>query len=238
LNKNYMIGKALRMSSLVSPIKKDVYDNTLPLINYDLEKAKQLLDEAGWKDTDGDNIRDKMIDGKKVQFSCEILISSGPIFERIATDVANAMYPAGIKANVRTMEFGALSQTIKSHQFDMYLGSWQSTFVPEDYKQIWHTTSYDNGGSNYIGFGNATSDALIDSIRYTIDASKRIPMEKRLQRLVYEEQPYVFLFSSVRKVVIHKRFDNGDFYFEKPGMLLGNLRLMSPGKMAKMTTIN
>ncbi|CAN5786595.1 hypothetical protein BH11BAC7_BH11BAC7_23540 [soil metagenome] len=238
LNKNYMIGKALRMSSLVSPIKKDVYDNTLPLINYDLEKAKQLLDEAGWIDTDGDNIRDKMIDGKKVQFSCEILISSGPIFERIATDVANAMYPAGIKANVRTMEFGALSQTIKSHQFDMYLGSWQSTFVPEDYKQIWHTTSYDNGGSNYIGFGNATSDALIDSIRYTIDASKRIPMEKRLQRLVYEEQPYVFLFSSVRKVVIHKRFDNGDFYFEKPGMLLGNLRLMSPGKMAKMTTIN
>jgi peptide/nickel transport system substrate-binding protein len=238
LNKNYMLGKSMRMVSLVSPIRKGVFDNSLKPIPYDVEKAKQLLDEAGWKDTDGDNIRDKMIDGKKVQFSCEVLISSGPVYEHIATDVANAMYPAGIKVNVRTMEFGAMIETIKAHQFDLYLGSWQGTFVTEDYKQIWHSSSYSNGGSNFNGYGSAASDALIDSIRVTIDPSKRIPMEKRLQKLVYDDQPYVFLFSSVRKVVIHKRLDNGDIYYEKPGVHLSNLRPMSPGKMAKMTTIN
>jgi hypothetical protein len=42
----------------------------------------------------------------------------------------------------------------------------------------------------------------------------------------------------VRKLVVHKRFDNGDFYFERPGMFLSNLRLMSPGHMATMTTPN
>jgi peptide/nickel transport system substrate-binding protein len=238
LNKNYMLGKALRMTSLISPIKKGVYDNTLVPLKYDVEQAKQLLDEAGWKDTDGDNIRDKMIDGKKVQFSCEILISNGPIYEQIAGDVANAMYPAGIKANVRTMEFGALIENLKAHQFDLYLGSWQGSFTIEDYKQIWHSSSYSNGGSNFVGYGTAASDALIDSLRFTLDVAKRVPMEKRLQRMIYDDQPYVFLFSSVRKVVVHKRFDNGDIYYEKPGLHLSNLRAMSPGRMAKMTTIN
>jgi ABC-type transport system substrate-binding protein len=238
LNKNYMLGKALRMTSLVSPIKKNVFDNSLVAIPYDVEKAKKLLDEAGWKDTDGDNIRDKMIDGKKVQFICEILISSGPVYEHIANDVANAMYPAGIKVNVRTMEFGAMAENVKAHKFDLYLGSWQGSFVTEDYKQIWHSSSYANGGSNYNGYGTAVSDALIDSIRYTLDVPKRIAMEKRLQRIVYDDQPYVFLFSSVRKVVVHKRFDNGDIYFEKPGLFLSSLRLMSPGKMAKKATVN
>ncbi|CAN5413512.1 hypothetical protein BH09BAC5_BH09BAC5_21590 [soil metagenome] len=238
LNTNYFLGKALRMTSMVSSIKKEVYNNSLQLIPYDIEKAKKLLDEAGWKDTDGDNIRDKIIDGKKVQFSCEIVIANGPIYENIANDVANAMYPAGIKLNVRTMDFAALTEAVTAHKFDLYLGAWQNSFATEDYKQIWHTSSYTNGGSNIVGFGNAASDALIDSIRVTLDPQKRIPMEKRLQQIVYDEQPYVFLFSSVRKIVVHKRFDNGDIYFEKPGLFLSNLRLMSPGNMSKMTPIN
>lgn len=237
LNNNYFYGKALRMTSVVSPIKKEVYNNDLVPIPYDVEKAKKLLDEAGWKDTDGDNIRDKMIDGKKVQFVCECLISNGPIYESIAKDVANAMYPAGIKVNVRTMEFAPLTETVIAHNFDLFLGAWQSSFVTDDYKQLWGTSSQ-NGGSNIVGFGNAASDALIDSIRVTLDPAKRIPMEKRLQKMIYDDQPYVFLFSSLRKVVVHRRFDNANMYYEKPGLFLSNLRLMSPGKMATMTTIN
>lgn len=238
LNKNYFIGKGFRMTSMVSPIKRDVFDKTLPLIQYNLDSAKKLLDEAGWKDTDGDNIRDKMIDGKKVQFVCECLIATGPVYQQIANDIAAAMYPAGIKVTARAQELPVLQQTVTAHQFDLYLGAWQSTFLPEDYKQIWHTSSYSNGGSNFCGFGNAASDALIDSIRVTLDASKRIPMEKRLQKIIYDDQPYVFMFSTLRKVVVHRRFDHGDIYFEKPGLYLSNLRAMAPGKLSEMTTIN
>ncbi len=238
LNNNYMSGKALRMTSLVSPIKKDIYDNSLLPISYDVEKAKKLLDEAGWKDTDGDNIRDKMIDGKKVQFECELIISQGPVYLNMATDVAKAMYPAGIKVDVKQIEFGAMAEVLGQHKFDMYLGAWAGPYVAEDYKQIWHSTSWGNNGSNFVGFGTAESDRLIDSLRITIDDAKRLPMEKRLQKIVYDEQPYVFLFSTPRKVVVHKRFDNADFYFERPGMLLSNLRLMSPGNMAKIAPIN
>ena len=51
-------------------------------------------------------------------------------------------------------------------------------------------------------------------------------IEKRLQALIYEEQPYVFLYVPPRKIAVNKRFDNPDFYFEKPGILLNNLRLL------------
>ena len=238
LNNNYFSGKALRMTSLVSPINKDIYDATLQPIPYAIEKAKQLLEEAGWIDTDGDNIRDKMIDGKKVQFECELYISQGPIFLSIATDVAKAMYPAGIKVDVKVIEFSAMNELLAQHKFDMYLGAWSGGFAAEDYKQVWHSTSWCNNGSNFIGFGTTQSDALIDSLRTTIDATERMPMEKRLQKIIYDEQPYVFLFSAPRKMVIHKRFDNADFYYERPGMKINNLRLMSPGNRARIAPVN
>jgi peptide/nickel transport system substrate-binding protein len=107
----------------------------------------------------------------------------------------------------------------------MFLGSWAGASIPDDFTQIWHTSSWATKGSNYVGFGNAQSDALIDSIKYELDDSKRIPMVKRLQAIIYDEQPYVFLFAAMRRVVIHNRFDNRDMYSERPGILLNRLKL-------------
>jgi peptide/nickel transport system substrate-binding protein len=234
INQANLDGKATRMTSCTSPIKTNVYDNTLTPLPYDLEGAKKLLDEAGWKDTDGDNIRDKMIDGKKVQFEVEFLITQGKVVENIAKAVADGMYPAGIKVNIRALEFVTHKNTLTNHDFDMYMASWSGAFVPDDYKQLWHSEMWANGGSNYVGFGNRKSDALIDSIRITLNDAERIPMEKRLQRIIYDEQPYIFMFQIPRKVAIHRRFENAKTYREKPGLYLSNLRV-GAGTMVKVS---
>lgn len=214
---------------IVGPVSslKPEYNTSLPLIPFDIAMARKLLDEAGWVDTDGDFIRDKVIDGEKVQLSFNLNYMTSRIFWKdIAQIVSEAMYKAGIRANINALDFAVHYENARNHDFDMMLAAWAGSSAPEDFTQIWHTTSWSSKGSNFPGFGNNYTDALIDSIKYTIDDAKRFPMVKKLQAIIYDEQPYVFLFTETRRNVIHKRFGNQEMYFERPGVLLNNLKLL------------
>ncbi|MCK6649029.1 MAG: ABC transporter substrate-binding protein, partial [Bacteroidia bacterium] len=227
INKVLNKSKNKRTVGPVSYLKPE-YNSDLKLIPFDIEAAKKLLDEAGWKDTDGDNIRDKMVDGEKIKLEFNVNYMTTQIeWKNMAEMMAEQMYKAGVKANLNPVDFSVLIETSRNHDFDMMLASWAGNFAPEDYTQLWHTSAWASKGSNYTGFGNAESDALIDSIKHSIDDAKRIPLIKRFQEIVYDEQPYIFMFSSLRRNVIHKRFGNQEMYFERPGVWLGNLKLIS-----------
>lgn len=231
-------GKNKRMVGPVSPLKKE-YNNDLPLIQRDVEGAKQLLEEAGWTDTDGDNIRDKVVEGEKLSFEFDLHYMTTQVEWRDeAQMIAEALYEAGIKCNITPLDFAVHYDRARNHKFDAMLAGWAGSSVPEDFTQIWHTESWASKGSNYAGFGNADSDALIDSLKYELDMEKRIPMAKRLQAMIYDEQPYVFMFSSTRRNVIHKRFGNADMYFERPGVLINNFKLLTGGASAPTAEAN
>ena len=220
-------GYAKRQVSAVSPLKPE-YNRDLALIPFDAEAAKKLLDEAGWTDTDGDNVRDKIIDGEKTPLKIEFKYPSG---QKFVEDVVNMMIESAYKGGVVLVPIGleanTLNEQMRNHDFDMYISAWSSVSLPEDFTQIWHTSSYSSGGSNYVGFGNAATDMLIDSIKYTIDDEKRIPMVKELQRIIYDEQPYILLYSTSKKIILHKRFGNQLMVFDRPGVILNNMRLLS-----------
>lgn len=227
INKVLNKSKNKRTVGPVSYLKPE-YNSDLQLIPFDIEAAKKMLDEAGWKDTDGDNIRDKVVDGEKIKMEFNINYMTTQVeWKNTAEMISEQMYKAGVKANLNPIDFSVLVETARNHDFDMMLASWAGNFAPEDYTQLWHTSAWASKGSNYTGFGNAESDALIDSIKHTIDDAKRIPLIKRFQEIVYDEQPYIFMFSALRRNVIHKRFGNQEMYFERPGVWLGNLKLLS-----------
>jgi peptide/nickel transport system substrate-binding protein len=239
INKVIQKGKNKRIVGPVSPLKPE-YNSDLEVIPFDIESAKILLDEAGWKDTDGDNIRDKVVDGEKIKLEFNLNYMTSTVdWKDISQMISEQMYKAGVKANLNPLDFAVLYDVAKKHDFDMMLASWASYFSPEDFTQIWHTSSWVSQGSNFGGFGDAASDALIDSIKYTLDDAKRIPMVKRLQAIIYDEQPYIFMFASLRRNVIHKRFGNQEMYFERPGVWLSSLKLLSnPGISAKPSATN
>jgi ABC-type transport system substrate-binding protein len=214
------------MSTQVSPLKKMEYDESLLPIPLDIHKASQLLDDAGWKDSNGDGTRDKMIDGQRTDLSFEFyFLSASSDWKGMAGITAEQMQKAGVKAIPVPLEIKVFIEKARSHDFDMIMGSWSGSCLPEDYTQLWHTSSK-NGGSNYSGFGTPASDAVIDSIKVTLDPEKRIPMVKRLQKMIYDDQPYVFLYTSLRRAILHKRFGNCRFYSERPGVLLSQCRLI------------
>lgn len=226
---NRVINRGLnkRMTGPVSMLKKD-FDTSLKPIPYDPAQAQKLLTEAGWSDTDGDQLLDKMIDGVKTPFEFTLsYMTNTPDWKDYATILSEYYGKAGMKVNLNPIDFSVFVANNKKHDFDMMIAVWGQVALPEDFTQLWHTSSWENNGSNYPGFGNAESDALIDSIKITLDETKRAPMVKRFQQIVYDEQPMIFLFSSLRRNVIHKRFGNVEMYFERPGILLNNLKLLS-----------
>lgn len=223
--RQHLYGNAMRQASYLSPLKRG-YDASLKLPAFDVAQAKKLLDAAGWKDTDGDKIRDKKINGKKIAFECELLIMQGnPITEKIARDMAAAYLKAGIKLNYRALDFTLFYEKVQKHEFDMYMGAWAGSFLPDDPMQIWHSSNWANKGSNYVGFKNKEADALIDSVRSTVDEQQRMVFERKLQQLIYNEQPYIFMYSPMRKLLVHRRFENMFVSYEKPGIQLNLLRL-------------
>jgi peptide/nickel transport system substrate-binding protein len=225
---NHVINRSMnkRMIGPVSFLKSD-FDTTLSPIPYDPVQAADLLDKAGWKDTDGDNIRDKVINGKKtdLEFSLNYMTNT-PDWKDYAAICKEHYEQAGMLVNLNPLDFSILVADARNHDFDMMIGVWGQSAYPEDFTQLWHSGSWVSNGTNYPGFGNEETDALIDSIKVIVDPDKRAPLVKRFQRIVYEEQPMIFLFSSLRKNVIHRRFGNAEMYFERPGILLNNLKLI------------
>ncbi len=222
-------GKNKRVAGPVSMLKPE-YNTDLKLIPFDIETAKKMLAESGWKDTDGDNIRDKVIDGEKIKMEFNLSYFNTSVeWKDVAKMISEQMYKAGVAAILNPLDPSVLFDQATNHNFDMLIASWAGNVLPEDYTQIWHTSSWTSKGSNFSGFGNAETDVLIDSIKYTLDPAKSIPMLKRFQAIVYDEQPYIFMFAGLRRNIIHKRFGNQEMYFERPGVWLSNLRLLSNG---------
>lgn len=217
-------GKANRMASFILPMQND-YNHKLPLINLDLAKAKQLLDEAGWIDTDGDNIRDKVINGQKVPFSFTLNYMISPVTKEIGLMIKETMYKAGINVIPNPMDFSVFYQKAFAQEFDAMLGSWSSSAGPEDARQIWHTSSWTSKGANFVGFGNIASDSLIELSNVTLDPERRKEIMFQLQEMVYEEQPYVFIYNATKKIAVHNRFENIELFTEKPHVIINNLKL-------------
>ena len=219
-------GKASRQAAQLSPLKS-TYNDTLKLIPLDIEKAKELLTESGWVDTDGDNIRDKMINGISVPFNFELSYMSSATTKEIVLMIKESMYKAGILAKPTPMDFTLFYKNAMDHNFDGMMGGWGSSASYSNPMQLWHTSSWANKGSNFCGFGDAESDALIEEANLTLDPEVHKNALLKLQAKIYQEQPYVFTYSSMRKFAIHKRFKNREMFYERPGVMIQNFELKS-----------
>tara|TARA_A100001234_G_scaffold221304_1_gene236777 strand:+ start:1789 stop:3522 length:1734 start_codon:yes stop_codon:yes gene_type:complete len=219
-------GKASRQAAQISHLKS-TYNDTLKLIPLDIEKAKELLTEAGWVDSDGDNIRDKVINGEKIKFKFKLSYMTSPITKEIVLMIKESMYKAGVVADPTPMDFSLFYKNAQDHNFEAMLGGWGGSASYSNPMQLWHTSSWASKGSNFCGFGDAASDALINLANSSLDSAAHTEALWKLQARIYNDQPYVFLYSTKNKIAIHKRFDNRNTYFERPGLMLNNLKLNS-----------
>jgi len=193
------------------------YDKTLVPYPYDPQKALQLLGEAGWKDTDGDGILDKMIDGQKVPFRFEIKFNSGnEIRKSVALTLQDELKKHGVDANVRQLDWTIYLDDVRNHKFEAVILGWGMPAIEPDEYQVWHSSQAENKGSNHVSYKNTRADALLEEYRRTFDAQKRVELYREFQQILHQEQPYTFLFIQKAILAVDRRFQNVKLYPQRP----------------------
>lgn len=187
------------------PYKPDtwVYNTSVKKYGYDPAKAKQLLAEAGWSDSDGDGILDK--DGKPFAFTIvtnqgnDLRAKSGEIIQRRFRQV-------GVDVQLRIIEWATfLKEFINPGNFDATILGWTGGPEPDQYN-IWHSSKTGPRQLNFIGFKNAEVDEILEQGRRTFDLQKRKRYYDRFQDILAEEQPYTFLYIAEALPALAKRF--------------------------------
>lgn len=229
LDKNQIIqtllyGLATPVESMISPEKKE-YNKNLKSYEFDIAKANSLLDEAGWKDTDGDGIRDKIIQGKKTDLNIEYKYNTGNITRKnIGLIYKENLNKIGVELTIVNKEFTVFLDDLKKHDFELFCGSWVGDPNIEDQTEIFHTKS-SNGGSNYSSYGDPISDKMIESIRTELNESKRTEIYQKLQEKVHNDIPRIFIYSPLERMAFSKRFTNTNAYKVRPGYDIGLWKL-------------
>ncbi|MBL7789540.1 MAG: hypothetical protein JNL75_06870 [Chitinophagales bacterium] len=183
------------------------YNKNLKEYEFSIEKASKLLDEAGWKDSDGDGIRDKVLNGRKTQLSIEYKIPKDEVAKNQGLIIQEGLKKVGIDFKIVEKEWTVLVGELDKHQFEMYAMGFTISPKMSDPKQQWHTSSAVPGGSNNVGWGDAASDKLIEEIGAELNLEKRQELNKQLQQRVHDEVPVIFMFNGVNRIASSKKFE-------------------------------
>lgn len=205
-------GLALPIQSPVYFQDKKHFNPDLPEIPFDIEKAKQLLQEAGWKDSNGDGVIDKEIDGKKLDFKFTFLNNTNVARKQALLVISDALKKVGIIAEVQDIEWSVFLVKLKKHEFDAFMGAWVLTDYPPDQYQLFHSSQIENEGSNYVSYKNLDADKLMEQYRIEFDEYKRIENGKKIQKIFYDDQAYTFLWTPNAKYVYGERYKNVRWY--------------------------
>ncbi|HWI65755.1 MAG TPA: peptide-binding protein [Symbiobacteriaceae bacterium] len=165
------------------------------------EKAKQLLDAAGWK-VGSNGIREK--DGKKFAFDL-VFVNSSKSYTEAAQVVQSEWKAVGIDVNLKGVDDATLLDLSDAGNPDrkqpaVYIYGWSLGNEPDSYS-IWAC----DGSFNDIGFCNADVDKLLNEGRGEIDQAKRKVIYQNIQKILADEQPYIWLWFANNIEGINKR---------------------------------
>ena len=184
-----LYGHGLQSTGLFTP-QMWFFNPSIQPFAYDPEKARALLAEAGW--TPGP---DGILQKNGERFSFTLITNNGNEVRRdIATLTQDGLKQLGIEVKVELYEWAVfLKNHINKGDFDAMVLGW-SLGNSYDQFQIWHSSQANPEQLNVVGYKSAKADRLLDEIRQEYNREKIIRMAGDLQRTIYEDQPYLFLY--------------------------------------------
>ena len=199
-----MLGYAEIAISPFSPGSKQ-HDLNLKPRPYDLDKAIELLKQAGYEDRDKDGVIEDA-NGEAFEFELTFF-QNNEITKRIVLYLKDFYARAGIRLVPKPSEWPVMIDLITRRDFDAVTLGWTSG-VETDIYQMLHSDQRADNGDNFVNYTNPELDRLIEQARATVDEKTRMPMWQKAESLIYEDQPYTFLMRRQSLTFIDKRIHN------------------------------
>lgn len=222
---NVMMGTAEPITSLVYKDRPE-HNKELKEYNYNPELATTLLAEAGWEDSDGDGILDKVVIDEKVDFSFALYYRRGnEMRERIARQIKSKMEKVGIQVEVKDLDWKVMLERLKKHTLDAWIGGWVYDSDEQDLFSLFHSSQILNSGYNWTSYSNPKADSIMEAIVHEWDKEKRYNLHREIQEILYEDQPYTLLFANSARIAYNNRLTNEKWYGQRPCYQVWNFHL-------------
>jgi peptide/nickel transport system substrate-binding protein len=186
--------RALRMEEFAvpaagpySPIFRDLYDPAhMRPLPFDTAGARRILDARGWRDADGDGVREK--NGRPLRFT--LLTNAGNARRNDVTQIIQQQWKRiGVDARLRQMETVTFLNSIPARKYEAALGSWQVQLNP-DLSALFRS----GAPLNAVAYRDPETDRMMDRALAQPTAAQADPLWRAVAERIVQDQPYTWLY--------------------------------------------
>lgn len=184
-------------ASSLLPVQHWAYDSSLPKYQRDVPKANQLLDDAGYKRTNGS------------RFHLTMKTSTEETTRLLAVVLQQQWREVGVDLDIRTFEFGTFYSDVVKGAFQVYSLRWiGGNEDPDIFEHVFHSASFPPKRANRSYYVNKEVDELIDAGRKELDREKRRHIYMKVQQIISRDLPYINLWYLDNVLIHNKRVKN------------------------------
>jgi peptide/nickel transport system substrate-binding protein len=212
---HYLQRDLARPAYSILPPESWAYDGDVPHYDHDPEKARQLLDQAGYPPVDG------------VRFHLTMKTSTEESTRLLAAVLQQQLRAVGIALDIRTFEFATFFSDVTRGSYQLHSLRWVGgNEDPDIFEYVFHSAKFTPNGANRTYYSNPRADALIDQARSDLAQGKRKTLYAELQQILAEDLPYIDLWYQDNVLVHTKRVQNltlnpaGNYDFLKTAKLV------------------
>ena len=177
-------------------------DTSLRTVAFDSVGADRLLDSLGWKDGNGDGVREK--GGRPLRFGI-VFPSTSPQRRQLSELIQAQLKSHGIQVDVEAAEMAVFQGRLFTGQFDAMLHSWGLDPAPSNVRDHWHTFPAKSRGLNLQLYSNPAVDAALDSAIAEWDPARSRELYRRAYQAITDDLPALWLVENRPYMAIHSR---------------------------------
>lgn len=211
-DKKRLVDSILEGNGIVinSPLLKELWsDGVAQKYNYDREFAKQILENSGWKDTDGDGIREKQTPAKKETKKINAAEQAQPAQNLLAVKIKTSDFPEltsaanelkkqweeiGLKVEIKVESLPEIQKSIQDRDYEILLFG-EVLSLDSDPFSFWHSSQKKDPGLNLALYDNKNADKILEESRQILDPAERSRKYDDFEKILLEDAPAVFLYT-------------------------------------------